>query len=228
MSDEPRPVEATIEQAEQRLLAEGKALADAARAAGIIETDPLWPLICALRSFIGALADFVGPYPRELRALLQVSRGAVDRAVEEARERVAAIEVSSTEKISDAVAARVDKHLAGRLWRMDWKASITAAGAVAVACLIGVVLGYRVGSWQAGGQFALLNGALSSLRTPASARQWTDLIRYNPDLAAAVAACRPLPAPSGGAPCAVPLWLAPAPAGTHDGVAAAVEKADAR
>lgn len=228
MSDEPRPEEATIEQAEQRLLGEIRALQDAARAAGIVETDPLWPLIRALCSFIGALADVVGPYPRELRALLQVSRGAVDRAVEEARERVAAIEASSTERISDKLAERIDKHLAGRLWRMDWKASLTAVGAVAVACLVGIMLGYRVGSWQADGQFAGLGGALSTLRTPQSAARWTELIRDNPDVSAAISACRPLPSPSGGSPCAVPLWLAPAHAGTRDGVAAVVGNADAR
>lgn len=224
MSGEPPPHEATPEQAEQRILAEIKRLREATRAAGVIETDPLWPWVEAQCSVLGSQADLIGPLVRELRSIACASRTMVDRAVEEARERVVAIEAGSTERISAAVGERVDRHLAGRLWRMDWKASCTAVGAVALACLVGIMLGWRVGYSRAQQRLVALDSELSAVavRGPDVAARWTDLIRYNPDLEDALRACRPLPAPTGGSPCAVPLWLAPAPAGTRASVAAAV------
>jgi hypothetical protein len=110
---------------------------------------------------------------------------------------------------------------------MDWKASCTAVGVVALACLAGLVLGYRAGSWQADAQFAGLGGVLSTLRSPETAARWTELIRDNPDIEGALRSCRPLPSQAGGAPCAVPLWRAPTQAGTRQGVVEATSTGDA-
>jgi hypothetical protein len=203
-SDEPEPSN-KLTQARARLQAE-------ATRAGLIDEDPLGPVVSALSDMLGTVGDITGEHARRLEALLTGARDLAQTEIDRAKAEIAAAEAVTIGRISSAIAASADAALVKRVRVFDRNTALIAAGVLIASIGIALGGGYLWGRIVARAEIVQTEQNLTAaFRAGAGgAGAWLTLMTAN-DPTLALAECRGpaswIDKATGRRACRVPLWL---------------------
>jgi hypothetical protein len=203
-SDEWEPSD-KLTQARARLQAE------AARA-GLVDEDPLGPLVNVLSDMLGTVGEITGGHARRLETLQAGARDLTQAEIDRAKAEIASAESVTIGRISSAIAASADAALVRRVGVFDRNTALAAAGVLVASIGIALGSGYLWGRTVARAEVVQTEQNLSAaFRAGAGgAGAWLTLMMAN-DPTQALAECRG-PAlwtdkATGRRACRVPLWL---------------------
>lgn len=201
----------------------GRAIRDAARAAGLQPGDPMAPLVEALAravAFLGqqraALSLTAEDVTERLSGVLYEGREVADAEAARFRAECQATEAETVRSLSAVLADTAERALTDRVRALDRRTAALVGLAVAGALALGAAGGWWAGDRSARAAIVVAeDGVRAAFREgPAAAALWVDLMRWN-DPKSALSVCREpgeILMQNGRRACRVPFWVERPPA----------------